>query len=130
MCRSAHPAARGQGAFLAAAAISKTDPFDVDDLMQDAYLHLCDVEFTRITNARAYLVAILRNLLAEEARRARIVPMERLGEIEALRIPSDESGLGPEGGGGPAGAGAARGASLPSYPNGAAARLNCGPFTI
>jgi RNA polymerase sigma-70 factor (ECF subfamily) len=67
-------------------------PSDVDDLMQDAYLHLCDVEFARITNGRAYLIAILRNLLAEQARRARIVPMERLGEIDALRIPSEEPG--------------------------------------
>jgi len=72
--------------------IQRLTPSDVDDLMQDAYLHLCDVEFTRITNARAYLGAILRNLLAEQARRARIVPMERLGEIEALRIPSEEPG--------------------------------------
>jgi len=65
---------------------------DVDDLMQDAYLHLCDVEFAGITNARAYLVTIIRNLLAEQARRARIVPMERLGEIESLRIASEEPG--------------------------------------
>lgn len=67
-------------------------PSDVDDLMQDAYLHLCDAEFTRITNAKAYLIAIIRNLLAEQARRARIVPMERLDEIEALRIPSEDPG--------------------------------------
>jgi RNA polymerase sigma factor (sigma-70 family) len=67
-------------------------PSDVDDLMQDAYLRLCDVEFARIVNGRAYLVSILRNLLAEQARKARIVPMERLGEIEALRIPSEEPG--------------------------------------
>lgn len=67
-------------------------PSDVDDLMQDAYLHLCDAEFTHITNGRAYLIAILRNLLSEQARRARIVPMERLGEIEALRLPSDDPG--------------------------------------
>jgi len=40
---------------------------------------------------RAYLT-IVRNLLLEHVRRARIVPMERLGEIEALRIPSEEPG--------------------------------------
>jgi RNA polymerase sigma factor (sigma-70 family) len=34
----------------------------------------------------------VRNLLVEHARHARIVPMERLGEIEALRIPSEEPG--------------------------------------
>lgn len=32
----------------------------------------------------------VRNLLLEHARRARIVPMERMGEIETLRIVSDE----------------------------------------
>jgi RNA polymerase sigma factor (sigma-70 family) len=67
-------------------------PSDVDDLIQDAYARLWSVEFTRITNARSYLFAVVRNLLLEHARRARIVPMERLGEIEMLRIPSDEPG--------------------------------------
>ena len=65
---------------------------DIDDLIQDAYARLCDVDVTRISNGRAYLFAVLRNLLVEQARRARIVPMERLGEIEALRVPSDEPG--------------------------------------
>lgn len=72
--------------------VHRLTPSDVDDLIQEAYSRLCDVEFGRIANARAYLFAILRNLLTEQARRARIVPMERLGEIEALRIPSDEPG--------------------------------------
>jgi RNA polymerase sigma factor (sigma-70 family) len=67
-------------------------PSDVDDLIQDAYARLWSVEFTRITNARGYLFAVVRNLLLEHARRARIVPMERLGEIEMLRIPSEEPG--------------------------------------
>jgi RNA polymerase sigma-70 factor (ECF subfamily) len=65
---------------------------DIDDLIQDAYARLCDVDVTRIAHGRAYLFAVLRNLLVEHARRARIVPMERLGEIEALRVPSDEPG--------------------------------------
>jgi RNA polymerase sigma-70 factor (ECF subfamily) len=65
---------------------------DIDDLIQDAYARLCDVDVGRIANGRGYLFAVLRNLLIEQARRARIVPMERLGEIEALRIPSDEPG--------------------------------------
>jgi RNA polymerase sigma-70 factor (ECF subfamily) len=65
---------------------------DIDDLIQEAYTRLCDVDVARITNGRGYLFAVLRNLLIEQARRARIVPMERLGEIEALRIPSDEPG--------------------------------------
>lgn len=65
---------------------------DIDDLMQDAYARLWSVDYTQISNGRGYLFSVVRNLLAEQARRARIVPMERLGEIDALRIPSDEPG--------------------------------------
>jgi RNA polymerase sigma factor (sigma-70 family) len=72
--------------------VHRITPSDVDDLLQDAYARLCDVDFTHITNGRGYLFAVLRNLLIEQARRARIVPMERLGEIEALHIPSEEPG--------------------------------------
>ncbi len=65
---------------------------DVDDLIQEAYARLWSAEFTHITSARGYLFTVIRNLLLEHARRARIVPMERLGEIEMLRIPSEEPG--------------------------------------
>lgn len=66
---------------------------DVDDLIQEAYARLWAVDFSTIGNGRSYFYTIVRNLLLEHVRRARIVPMERLGEIEALRIPSDEPGL-------------------------------------
>jgi RNA polymerase sigma factor (sigma-70 family) len=72
--------------------VRSLSPQDADDLIQDAYARLWTVQFTHITNARGYLFAIIRNLLLENARRARIVPMERLGEIEMLRIPSEEPG--------------------------------------
>lgn len=65
---------------------------DVDDVVQEAYARLWLADFARIGNGRSYLYAVVRNLLLEHARRARIVPMERLGEIEALRIPSEEPG--------------------------------------
>ena len=65
---------------------------DVDDLMQEAYARLWTAEYSKITNGRSYLFAVIRNLLLEQARHARIVPMERLGEIEALLIPSEEPG--------------------------------------
>src|ERR1700761_5901588 len=42
-------------------------PSDIDDLIQDAYARLWSVEFTRITNARSYLFAVVRNLLLEYA---------------------------------------------------------------
>lgn len=71
---------------------SSLNASDVDDLIQEAYARLWKAKFSEVTHARAYFYTIVRNLLAEWARRARVVPMERMGEIEALRIISDEPG--------------------------------------
>jgi RNA polymerase sigma factor (sigma-70 family) len=65
---------------------------DIDDLLQEAYSRLWTADYARIANGRSYLFAVVRNLLLEQARHARIVPMERLGEIDALLIPSEEPG--------------------------------------
>ena len=65
---------------------------DADDLIQEAYARLWLIDFSQIDSGRAYLYTTVRNLLLEHARRARIVPMERMGEIDALRIPSEEPG--------------------------------------
>lgn len=65
---------------------------DIDDLIQDAYARLWAVDYVHIDDGRSYFFTVIRNLLMEQARRARIVPMERLGEIDALRIPSEEPG--------------------------------------
>jgi RNA polymerase sigma factor (sigma-70 family) len=65
---------------------------DIDDLVQEAYARLWSADFGHIANGRSYLFAIIRNLLLEQARHARVVPMERLGEIDSLLIPSEEPG--------------------------------------
>ncbi len=65
---------------------------DTDDLIQEAYSRLWLADFATIKNGRSYFYAVVRNLLLEHVRRARIVPMERLGEIEALRVPSEDPG--------------------------------------
>lgn len=67
-------------------------PSDTDDLIQEAYSRVWGADFDTIHNARAYLYATLRNLLLEQARHAQIVPMERMGEIDELRIPSEDPG--------------------------------------
>lgn len=72
--------------------VRRLTPPDIDDLVHDAYARLLVVEFNQITNGRSYLFAVIRSLLLQQARHARIVPMERLGEIDALRIPSEEPG--------------------------------------
>ena len=65
---------------------------DVDDVLQEAYARLWTADLAVITQPRAYFYATVRHLLAERARRARIVPMERMEEMEALRIISEEPG--------------------------------------
>ena len=65
---------------------------DIDDLVQEAYARLWSSDLPVIDNGRAYFFATVRNLVFEQARRARIVPMERMGEIQSLRIISEEPG--------------------------------------
>jgi RNA polymerase sigma factor (sigma-70 family) len=65
---------------------------DADDIIQEAYARVWVLEHAAITNPRAYFATIIRNLVSEQVRRARIVPMERMGEIESLQIMSDAPG--------------------------------------
>jgi RNA polymerase sigma-70 factor (ECF subfamily) len=65
---------------------------DVDDVVQEAFARIWAADFSTIRNGRAYLYATVRHLLAEYARRSRIVPIELLGEIDSLSIVSDEPG--------------------------------------
>jgi RNA polymerase sigma-70 factor (ECF subfamily) len=73
--------------------VRSLSPADIDDLIQEAYSRLYYVDLDRIAGGRSYFFTVVRNLLNEQTRHARIVPMERLGEIEALRIPSEEPGV-------------------------------------
>ena len=66
--------------------------YDADDIVQEAYARIWVVKPEAIAKPRAYFLTIIRNLVAEHARRAKIVPMVRMGEIEALNIISDEPG--------------------------------------
>lgn len=63
---------------------------DTDDLIQEAYTRIWNVDFDRIKTPVTYLFVTLRNLLIERSRHSRIVPMERMGEIDQLNIPTDE----------------------------------------
>ena len=65
---------------------------DADDLLQESYSRLWGAEIGTVSNPRAYFYMSLRNLLLERARHSKVVPMERMGEIEQLRIPSEEPG--------------------------------------
>jgi RNA polymerase sigma factor (sigma-70 family) len=63
---------------------------DADDIIQEAYARIWVLPLDSIKHPRAYFSTIIKNLVAEQARRAKIVPMERMGEIEALQIASEE----------------------------------------
>jgi RNA polymerase sigma-70 factor (ECF subfamily) len=65
---------------------------DVDDLIQESYYRIWMADLSAIQTPAAYLYVVLRNLLLQRSRHARIVPMERMGEIEELSIPSEEPG--------------------------------------
>ncbi len=68
------------------------DTSDVDDLVQEAFARIWATNFETIRNGRAYLYATVRHLLAEYARRSRIVPIELLGEIDSLNLISEAPG--------------------------------------
>jgi len=72
--------------------VHRLTPADIDDLLQEAYARLWTGDLAAVVNGRSYLFTVIRNLLGEHARRARIVPLERLSEVDALRIPSEEPG--------------------------------------
>ena len=63
---------------------------DIDDVVQEAFARIWGADFATIRNGRAYLYATVRHLVAEYARRSRIVPIELLGEIESLNLISEE----------------------------------------
>jgi RNA polymerase sigma factor (sigma-70 family) len=65
---------------------------DIDDLVQEAYVRLWAgaVNFAAIGNVRSYFYAVVRNIFLEHARRARVLPLQRLAD--ALRIPGEAPG--------------------------------------
>jgi len=64
---------------------------DVDDVIQEAYCRLADLDDpARIVSPRAYFFQTARSIVLEQMRRARIVRIEAVTEIDALRIEWDE----------------------------------------
>lgn len=60
---------------------------DINDLVQEAYCRIASVgDLGRIAEPRAYFFRVVRNLALEQFRRARVVRIESVAEIEALNI--------------------------------------------
>ena len=59
---------------------------DIDDLIQEAYARVWCADFTRIRDGRTFLYSVVRNVLQDQLRRARVVQIECVAEIDALDI--------------------------------------------
>ena len=64
---------------------------DVDDVVQEAYCRLANLKAVeQIESPRAYFFQTARSVVLEQMRRARIVRIDAVTEIDALRIEWDE----------------------------------------
>jgi RNA polymerase sigma-70 factor (ECF subfamily) len=62
-------------------------PDDIDDIVQEAYCRLAALpSVAHIVNGRAYFFQTARSIVAERLRRARIVRIDYVTEIDALNI--------------------------------------------
>jgi RNA polymerase sigma-70 factor (ECF subfamily) len=59
---------------------------DIDDLIQEAYAKLWSTDFTRIRDGRSFLYSVVRNTLQDQRRRACIVQIECVAEMDALDV--------------------------------------------
>lgn len=67
------------------------DRAEIDDVIQEAYYRLSLLtDVAHITNPRAYLFQTARNVVLEQMRRAKIVRIETLTEIETANIMDEE----------------------------------------
>ena len=59
---------------------------DIDDLIQEAYARLWSADFTHIRNGRSFLYTVVRNALRDQRRRACVVQIECVAEMDALDV--------------------------------------------
>jgi RNA polymerase sigma-70 factor (ECF subfamily) len=59
---------------------------DIDDLIQEAYARLWSTDFTQIRNGRSFLYTVVRNALRDQRRRACVVQIECVAEMDALDV--------------------------------------------
>ena len=60
---------------------------DIDDVIQEAYCRLAEMDdVTHVGNGRAYLFQTARNIVLEQARRAKIVRIDNLTDLSASTL--------------------------------------------
>lgn len=66
---------------------------DVDDLCQEVYVRVYEAAKERIPDpARPFVFTVARNLIVNRVRREQIVPIETIGDLDALNVAADEPG--------------------------------------
>lgn len=66
---------------------------DVDDLLQEVYVRVCESARQRIPEpTKPFVFTVARNLLIDRVRRERIIPIEAVSDLDALEIEKDEPG--------------------------------------
>lgn len=67
------------------------NPDDLEDVIQEAYCQIARLaDVSHIHNARAYLFTTARSIVLMKLRRARVVNIETVAEIDALNIVEEE----------------------------------------
>src|SRR5438105_1861056 len=80
-----------EGAVRAWLVRSRVPRDEIDDLIQEAYCKLVGLENSdQIPRPDAYFFQTVRNLLTDKIRRAKIVRIDTVTEIDALSVYSDE----------------------------------------
>jgi RNA polymerase sigma factor (sigma-70 family) len=65
---------------------------DIDEVIQEAYARLWAGEPDRILNVRAYFFVTARHVVGEAFRRARIVSIETMADLDGLNIVDNDGG--------------------------------------
>jgi len=65
---------------------------DFDEIVQESYARLWAAKPERILNARAYFFVTARHVVGEMLRRARVVSIETMADIDSLNIADGDSG--------------------------------------
>lgn len=60
------------------------DSADIDDLIQEAYARLWATDLSHIRDGRQFFYAVVHNKLQDQLRRARIVQIDHVAELDAL----------------------------------------------
>jgi RNA polymerase sigma factor (sigma-70 family) len=65
---------------------------DIDEVVQETYARLWAAEPDRILNVRAYFFVTARHVVGEAFRRARIVSIETMADLDSLNIVDSDGG--------------------------------------